>query len=118
MIAGIGRDTDGKNRGYVDTDILLGQRAFEIDADRKRGEVEKGIFLQEGHHKGDAAVHTFGASVRAVFVFAYLTVDDQHFIRRTGFDSGHDDQKQHKYDEHRDDGDDYAYARCGQAMRD
>ena len=69
--------------------------------------------MQEGHHEGDAAVHTFGASVRAVFVFAYLTVDDQHFIRRTGFDSGHDDQKQHKYDEHRDDGDDYAYARCG-----
>lgn len=100
---GIGGNADRENTGHVDTDILFGKRALQIDADGKGRQIEESIFLQEGKDETDAAVHALGASGRSVGAPAHLTVYDKDLVGRTGLDSGHDDEKQHHEDKHGDD---------------
>ncbi len=101
----IGGDPDGEDAGYVDTDILFGKRAFEIDRDRKRRQIHKRVLLEERPHERRAAVDTFGAAVRSVGIGRDFTVDHHDLIGRTGFVAYSDREQDHKDDEH--DRDDY-----------
>ena len=51
-------EDNGKARGYVDTDILSGQRVLEVDRDRDRCQVEVRIRLKHGNNEFRAAVDT------------------------------------------------------------
>ena len=54
--AGLGRDADHEGRRGVDADVLLRERALELDVDRDRREVEELVVLDERPDERGAAV--------------------------------------------------------------
>ena len=81
--ARLGGNTDRKAGGNVDSDILTGKRVCQVDIDGNRRQVKVLIVLNHRPDKSRAAVNTLGRHTLAVFVIAYLTVDDHDLVRGT-----------------------------------
>ena len=63
--------------GRVDADVLLRERAAELDVDRHRRQAEIGVVLDDRPHEGRAAVIAAGG-----FLPAHLAIDDEDAVRR------------------------------------
>ena len=67
----------GERAWDVDADVLVREGSFERDVDRARGQVEKGISLDEGPYECAAAMVALDG-----FVSAHASIYDEDFIRR------------------------------------
>ena len=75
--ARLGGDAHREGRGRVHTDVLLRQRALELDVDGNGGQVQELVVLDDGPHERGATVVAPGGKPLA----ADLAVDDEDPVR-------------------------------------
>jgi hypothetical protein len=93
------RDADGERRGDVNADVLLGQRAGQLDLDRHRLQVEVGVALQQRDDERAAAVQALGRALALD-----LSVNDENAVGWTPavLPDQHRHEEQRQQDRHDD----------------